>query len=93
MPEEVKAVRGFAFNVAERLKSGSMSLDREVQTLFGSWTGRTDRSTLGKTDTPGCDDLRIRQLCQVLGGTRRQQLGDDAGSLEWSAVRLFIVVR
>ena len=39
VPDEVKAIGKFAYNVAEQLKSGSTSLDREVQALFGTWRG------------------------------------------------------
>ncbi|WP_068279924.1 WXG100 family type VII secretion target [Aldersonia kunmingensis] len=37
--EEVKAVGRYAGDLAEQLKSGSMSLDRDVLELFGSWKG------------------------------------------------------
>ncbi|WP_338770603.1 WXG100 family type VII secretion target [Nocardia vulneris] len=39
VPDEVKAIGKFAYDIAEQLKSGSTALDREVQALFSTWKG------------------------------------------------------
>jgi WXG100 family type VII secretion target len=39
VPDEVQAVGKYVGDLAEQLRSGSTSLDSEVQGLFGSWKG------------------------------------------------------
>ncbi|WP_249645620.1 WXG100 family type VII secretion target [Nocardia sputi] len=66
VPEEVKAVGRFAYDVAEQLRSGSMSLDREVQALFGTWKG-----SAADGYRAGWDDVQDRRAESVRRTHRR----------------------
>ncbi len=39
VPDDVKDVGRFAYKIADELRSGAISLDRDVTTLLATWTG------------------------------------------------------
>ncbi|MFI9632560.1 WXG100 family type VII secretion target [Nocardia sp. NPDC051929] len=93
VPEEVKAVGRFAYDVAEQLRSGSVSLDREVQALFGSWKG-----SAADAYRAGWDDMQdgalkawdaLTDLAAKLGVTSSAfQNRDDANASSLSSLQL-----
>ncbi|WP_067648443.1 WXG100 family type VII secretion target [Nocardia harenae] len=84
VPEEVAAVGRFAYRIANELRDGANSLDREVSMLMDSWRGAAAQSYGGGWNEMHSGAMRVweelLQLAEKLGVTADNYLAQEAES-------------